>query len=94
MRLSAPVPEAWLDSFHRRGEMLDAIYTLLHADEPLLVLRAAATLREIGADIRRLATAAAREQGATWAQIGEASKTSRQQEHRRYGQLDSSSPDD
>jgi hypothetical protein len=78
----------WIDTFELRRQMLDALYTLHHAEDPLLVLRTAATLREIGAAIREKATADARAAGATWAQIAEASRSSRQAEHRKYHHLD------
>lgn len=87
-------PDYWIEAFDERDKMLDAWWMLNRANEPLTVLRAAAILREVGAKLREQATADARAIGATWAQIGEASKTSRQAEHRRYHQLDDDVPND
>lgn len=82
------MPDHWIDGFTGRDAMLDAWWMLNRATDPLTVLRAAAILRESGAAIREAATRDARAEGASWAQIGDASKTSRQAEHRRYGHDD------
>lgn len=82
----------WLDTFAKRAELLDALYLLHRETDPLAILRLSATLRELGAHLREQAVREARAAGATWEQIGEASKTSRQQEHRRYAHLEEDEP--
>ena len=71
-------------SFDRNDELQDARYVLDHAENPLAVLRALATLRSVLSELRQYATLHARANGHSWAEIAEASKTTRQQEHRKY----------
>ena len=81
-----PIP--WIEGQPFEGEMRDALFLLEHAVDPLTVLRAGAILRTIGHTIREQATADARLAGHTWGEIGEANRTSRQAEHRRFAYLD------
>lgn len=68
--------------------MLDALYTLHRTDDPLLVLRAAATLRVVGEELRHHAARDAHDAGATWSEIGEALRMSRQAAHRHFAEHD------
>lgn len=75
----------WLDDkLGDHSAMDDALYTLVRVDDPLLVLRAMATLRTWGDRIIEEAVLDARAGGCTWEQIAEALRRSRQSVHRQY----------
>jgi hypothetical protein len=79
---------SWLDRNFSEADIRtwkDSAYTTEHADAPLLVLRALARARDFNLRAEALAVAQAREQGASWSDIGDALGRSRQAVHRQYG---------
>ena len=70
-----------------------ALYSLEHADDPLLVLRNMADLRRIGDRITELAVADARANGSTWQEVATALRRSRQSVHQQYGPPHDAEPD-
>jgi hypothetical protein len=81
-------PEAWIEQQEETTEFADALWALQHAESPLTVLRAIADVREYAISFQDTAVRAAREGGATWEQIAEAMRVSRQAVHRRYAKDD------
>lgn len=73
--------------------MRDALYTLDHADDPLLILRTMADLRRFGDRITELAVADARASGATWQEIATALRRSRQSVHQSFGPPNDAEPE-
>lgn len=79
----------WLkDHFDDYTAMEDAHYLFYRIDEPLAMLRTMATLRRWGDEINRLAVEDARQAGATWEEIAEAMRRSKQSVHRQYASGD------
>ena len=76
----------WLDTIDPAAlERMDsAAYTLRHADDPLLVLRALAELRDVREQLEVWAARDAREQGHSWQELAEALRRPRQAVHRKH----------
>ena len=77
---------AWLDEIERPtlDQMESAVYTLRHADDPLLVLRALAELRDVRERLELWAVRDAREAGHSWGELAEALRRPRQAVHRKH----------
>lgn len=77
---------AWLETINRPAfeQMDSAAYTLRHADEPLLVLRALAELRDLREQLELWAVQDARTRGHSWQDIAEALRRPRQAVHRKH----------
>lgn len=77
---------AWLDDVDQTtlDQMESAVYTLRHADDPLLVLRALAELRDVREQLELAAVRDARERGHSWAELAEALRRPRQAVHRKH----------
>jgi hypothetical protein len=77
---------AWLETIDRPAfeQMDSAAYTLRHADEPLLVLRALAELRDVREILELWAVRDARTRGHSWQDIAEALRRPRQAVHRKH----------
>jgi len=77
---------AWLDDVEQTtlDQMESAVYTLRHADDPLLVLRALAELRDVREQLELAAVRDARERGHSWAELAEALRRPRQAVHRKH----------
>ncbi|MGH2486613.1 MAG: helix-turn-helix domain-containing protein [Ktedonobacterales bacterium] len=63
------------------GELAERI----RSQDPAVTLRAVGALRRLAEQVEAAAVAAAREQGWTWEQIGDALGVSRQSVHAKYG---------
>jgi hypothetical protein len=85
-RYSRLVPR-WIDHIDT-GPRDDALYALEHADDPLLVLRALADLYEWRRATTDLAVIDARKAGASWEDIAQALRRSRQSVHRQWSDVD------
>lgn len=79
--------EPWIEQ-QDIPEFQDALWSLQHAESPLTVIRAAADIREHAIAFVDRAVLSARADGATWEQIAEAMRVSRQAVHRRYAKDD------
>ena len=77
---------AWLDD-HEWPELHDAFWSLHHAESALTVLRAIADLRGFTEIVIEAAVKDARKNGATWEEIAEALRLTRQAVHRRFAGL-------
>ena len=77
---------AWLETIDRAAfeQMDSAAYTLRHADDPLLVLRALAELRDVRDQLELWAVRDARERENSWQEIAEALRRPRQAVHRKH----------
>jgi hypothetical protein len=77
---------AWLETIDRAAfeQMDSAAFTLRHADEPLLVLRAVAELRDVREHLELWAVRDARARGHSWQEIAEALRRPRQAVHRKH----------
>ena len=77
---------AWLDRIEPAAleQMDSATFTLRHADDPLLVLRALAELRDVREQLEVWAARDAREQGHSWQELAEALRRPRQAVHRKH----------
>ena len=77
---------AWLDDVDQTtlDQMESAVYTLRHADDPLLVLRALAELRDVREQLELAAVRDAREREHSWAELAEALRRPRQAVHRKH----------
>ena len=77
---------AWLDHVEQTtlDQMESAVYTLRHADDPLLVLRALAELRDVREQLELAAVRDAREREHSWAELAEALRRPRQAVHRKH----------
>jgi hypothetical protein len=77
---------AWLDDIDPQTleQMESSVYTLRHADDPLLVLRALAELRDVREQLELWAARDAREQGHSWGELAEALRRPRQAVHRKH----------
>ncbi len=77
---------AWLETIDRTAlkQMDSAAFTLRPADEPLLVLRALAELRDVRDQLELWAVADARKRGHSWQEIAEALRRPRQAVHRKH----------
>jgi hypothetical protein len=77
---------AWLETTNRAAfeQMDSAAYTLRHADEPLLVLRALAELRDVREQLELWAVRDARARGHSWQELAEALRRPRQAVHRKH----------
>jgi hypothetical protein len=59
----------------------------IRSQDPAVTLRAVGALHRLAEQVEAAAVAAAREQGWSWEQIGDALGTSRQSVHAKYGKL-------
>jgi hypothetical protein len=77
---------AWLDTIEPAAleQMESATYTLRHADDPLLVLRALAEIRDVREQLEVLAARDARARGYSWQELAEALRRPRQAVHRKH----------
>jgi predicted transcriptional regulator len=77
---------AWLDNVEQStlDQMESAVYTLRHADDPLLVLRALAELRDVREQLELAAVRDARAREHSWAELAEALRRPRQAVHRKH----------
>lgn len=77
---------AWLETIDRAAfeQMDSAAYTLRHADDPLLVLRALAELRDVRDQLELWAVRDARVRENSWQEIAEALRRPRQAVHRKH----------
>ena len=77
---------AWLENVERStlDQMESAVFTLRHADDPLLVLRALAELRDVREQLELAAVRDARENGHSWSDLAEALRRPRQAVHRKH----------
>ena len=77
---------AWLDDIEPQTleTMESAVYTLRHADDPLLVLRSLAELRDVREQLELWAVRDARENGHSWGDLAEALRRPRQAVHRKH----------
>ena len=77
---------AWLGNVEQTtlDQMESAVYTLRHADDPLLVLRALAELRDVREQLELAAVRDARENGHSWSDLAEALRRPRQAVHRKH----------
>ncbi|MDF5753222.1 helix-turn-helix domain-containing protein [Spongiactinospora sp. TRM90649] len=64
---------------------VERISERLKAGDPAVGLRAVSALHRLAERVEALSVAAAREQGWTWEQIGDALGMSRQSVHAKYG---------
>jgi hypothetical protein len=76
----------WLETIDRAAfeQMDSAAYTLRHAGEPLVVLRALAELRDVREQLELWAVRDARTSGHSWQEIAEALRRPRQAVHRKH----------
>lgn len=65
--------------------MSDDVREQLRSTDPAAGLRAVAALRRLAEQLEAVHVAAAREQGWSWEQIGDALGVSRQSAHAKYG---------
>ena len=65
--------------------MSDGVREQLQSPDPAVGLRAVAALRRLAEQLEAVHVAAAREQGWSWEQIGDALGVSRQSAHAKYG---------
>lgn len=65
--------------------MSDEVKEQLRSTDPAVGLRAVAALRRLAEQLEAVHVAAAREQGWSWEQIGDALGVSRQSAHAKYG---------
>ena len=72
------IPEDVLDRYRR------AMFRVRSSNEPLVILDALTDMQEILQQIERAAVEEARAQGASWSQIGEALKRTRQAVEQRF----------
>ena len=81
---------AWLDQIERPTleQMESAVYTLRHADDPLLVLRSLAELRDVREQLELWAVGDARERGHSWGELAEALRRPRQAVHRKHRNIE------
>ena len=86
---------AWLDKIERPtlDQMESAVYTLRHADDPLLVLRSLAELRDVRERLELWAVRDAREAGHSWSELAEALRRPRQAVHRKHRNSESHADD-
>ena len=77
---------AWLEDVEQStlDQMESAVYTLRHADDPLLVLRALAELRDVREQLELAAVRDAREREHSWAELAEALRRPRPAVHRKH----------
>ena len=77
---------AWLNDVDQTtlDQMESAVFTLRHADDPLLVLRALAELRDVREQLELAAVRDARENGHSWSDLAEALRRPRQAVHRKH----------
>ena len=73
------VPEEVLARYRR------AMFRVRASNEPLVILDALTDMQEILQDVERAAVEEARAQGATWSQVAEALKRTRQAVEQRFG---------
>jgi hypothetical protein len=59
----------------------------IRSQDPVVTLRAVGALHRLAEQVEAAAVAAAREQGWSWEQIGDALGMSRQSVHAKYGKL-------
>jgi hypothetical protein len=87
---------AWLETIDRAAfeQMDSAAYTLRHADEPLLVLRALAELRDVREQLELWAVRDARTRGHSWQEIAEALRRPRQAVHRKHRDVEHNDDDE
>ena len=74
---------AWLDD-HEWPELHDAFWSLQHAESAVTVLRAIADIRGFTEIVIEAAVKDARDNGATWEDIAQAMRLTRQAVHRRF----------
>ena len=86
---------AWLDNVEQTtlDQMESAVYTLRHADDPLLVLRALAELRDVRDQLELAAVRDARENGHSWSDLAEALRRPRQAVHRKHRNVEQDTND-
>lgn len=86
---------AWLNDVEQTtlDQMESAVFTLRHADDPLLVLRALAELRDVREQLELAAVRDAREREHSWAELAEALRRPRQAVHRKHRDSERSADD-
>jgi hypothetical protein len=87
---------AWLDGQQQAtlDQMESAVFTLRHADDPLLVLRALSELRDVRDQLELWAAHDARERGHSWQELAEALRRPRQAVHRKFRNSEPSNGED
>lgn len=75
---------AWADVYRKDPRWGDAVWLLTHTDNPLVVLRALTDARTLTDTMLVHAVNDARTQGATWEQVADALRVTRQAAHSRF----------
>lgn len=83
---------AWLDAQEQAtlDQMESAVFTLRHADDPLLVLRALSELRDVREQLELWAVRDARAADHSWQELAEALRRPRQAVHRKHRNIENS----